>query len=390
MKRSPAGLKARFCEEDKKYNHAAYRTFAESNYRTIYREHEAYKADPRPDSRLQRLSNCLGGLPTVNATFKPGCSDPEHNALYIYTDDCIYRKITLATITDDESMLGKLMPLCRAINKYIVDNPAPKDVVLWHGSKISKSQIAEVDITGVKNQGKFRIPKYMSLTESKTVAEQFAINKHLDAEVPILEFIVKKGCLNCTPIMQHSKYDEQEWLMPPYSPVQWVKQEKRSFAGTNRLVVTFQVLDGMEEPRTIPSSMIMIRGDPSIPSSGVVPPVSGYPELAECAEVGDDFADPASAQPVTYAQISLEGIHPALLALFRGLSPGMQKDLKLLFSPSEEMIAKIFGNQNEETNDLLLDLIEDIYYDLKSRRWSHEDAESIQQKLLEAYRLQSF
>ena len=33
--------------------------------------------------------------------------------------------------------------------------------------------------------------------------------------------------------------------MPPYTPVEWVGQEERSFAGgKTRLVVTFQVLDG--------------------------------------------------------------------------------------------------------------------------------------------------
>merc|ERR1719401_2891936 len=241
--------------------------------------------------------------------------------------------------------------------------------------------MAEIDATGEKNQGKFRIPKYMSITESETKAGQFA-----GANCPILEFIVKKGCLNATPIMHHSKYvTEEEWLLPPYTPIEWVKQEHRNFAGQNRLVVTFRVLDGMRESLELPSCMIMVRKDPSVASSGVVPQNFRYAAKAEaeCAKI-------ASLQPKAEAECAKiaslqDGLPTPLQVIVEDQPSARRAELEVLIRVFQEVFSH---RPTEDTKDLLCSLLEDFYYDLKSKGWTHAEAQVIQDKIRRAYESQ--
>merc|ERR1712210_121664 len=73
-----------------------------------------------------------------------------------------------------------------------------------------------------------------------------------------MEFLVGRGCRNCAELPFSKFPGENEWLMPPYTPVRYVGQEMREFPSRDScLVVTFQVLDGKNVDLHLMSCLIM-------------------------------------------------------------------------------------------------------------------------------------
>lgn len=275
----------------------------------------------------------------------------------------------MAILMDDPDVLKQVIVQCRAFNKFIVEHPAPRDAVLWHGSKINKAQIAQVGPLGSRDRGKFRIPKYLSLTEDPGVAGLYN-----EPSAPILEFKVTQGCLNATPIMHHSKFpQEREWVLPAYTPVKWEKQERRQWPGFGeRLVITFKVLDGMTQPIDLPSCLCMAEASVGVETSGVVPqiPVPAAQVVAESMKFPAAPACPLQLEPE---------LEPELEKLLERLPYGDRAALGDMLAPHQRLFS---GRLSEEDKDELLDLLEDIYYKLKARRFSHDEAKRIEASFL--------
>eukprot|EP01047_Picozoa_sp_COSAG01_P047346 COSAG01_NODE_4513_length_4963_cov_2.746094_7_plen_122_part_00 len=116
----------------------------------------------------------------------------------------------------------------RAVARYIVSHPAEAGVKLYRGTRIVEKQKVAVDEAAGVGGRAFRQPMFVAASESETEAAKFT-----EKGSPILEFEVPAGCCNCAKIPQRLSMfpDEQEWLMPPYTPVEWLRQEERTFAG---------------------------------------------------------------------------------------------------------------------------------------------------------------
>jgi hypothetical protein len=264
---STAHLQAKFTNSP--FEHAVFRDFDDSNFKAVYVRgpSSAYKTGSvRERTAWLKQSLAKSAISVDIEEISRGrdgaaLSDPDEMALLLWTfqerrcppadtGEGVFKRVNNALLCDDPDMLEETSYFIRAVTRYIVSHPASRAVKLYRGTKIQEQQMTAVDREGGVGGRVFRQPMFVAASESEDVALGFC-----EEESPIMEFLVPEGCLNCAEIPKHlSKFpDEQEWLMPPYTPVEWVGQEERSFAGgETRLVVTFQVLDGRvvsEDPR---------------------------------------------------------------------------------------------------------------------------------------------
>jgi hypothetical protein len=258
------------------YDHAVFRTWDESNYKQVYVHGSARQY--QDGSLIQRTAWLKESLasPAICVEFdsvrnkketvlKDGTTfaaevltDPDEMALYLWTwqdrpqppadsPEGVYKLVNHALLCDDPEWLSSAGYFMRAVARYIVSHPAEAGVKLYRGTRIVEKQKVAVDEAAGVGGRAFRQPIFVAASESETEAAKFT-----EKGSPILEFEVPAGCCNCAKIPQRLSMfpDEQEWLMPPYTPVEWLRQEERTFAGGEvRLVVTLKVLDGLRVSR---------------------------------------------------------------------------------------------------------------------------------------------
>merc|ERR1712203_903467 len=134
----------------------------------------------------------------------------------------------------------------------------------------------------------------------------------------------------------------------------------------------------------LPSCMIMVRKDPSIASSGVVAESAAYPQnlpAAACPPAAYPQNLPAAAcPPSAEAECAVKpspqgGLPPALQALVKEAPSARRAELEELVRVLQEVLLQ---TKTEDRKDLLCSLLEDFYYDLKSKGWTHAQAQVIQ------------
>ena len=211
----------------------------------------------------------------------------------------IYKQMNRALLKDDPVPIHELAVTMEAIRCWIRAHPAPEAVTLYRGTPNSKAQQhpmggSQTDTVGavarehvhnpelVADAARtMRMPMFIAASKSIAKAREFCT-----PGCPILEFIVPKGCRNCTPVSGLSHYpEEEEWLMPPYTAVKFIKQrvEENMLIGTGKkavvmsqLIVTYEVLDWEESlakferatpPQPLKSCLVMceISGGVALP-----------------------------------------------------------------------------------------------------------------------------
>ncbi len=254
------------------YDHAVFRTWDESNYKQVYvhgtaRQYKDGSASQRTAWLKESLAcpaicvefDCVRNKKETvlndGTTFAAEIlTDPDEMALYLWTwqdrpqppadsAEGVYKRVNHALLCDDPEWLSSAAYFMRAVARYIVSHPAEVGVKLYRGTRIIEKQKVAVDKAAGVGGRVFRQPMFVAASESEAEAAKFT-----EKGSPILEFEVPAGCCNCAKIPQRLSMfpDEQEWLMPPYTPVEWLRQEERTFAGGEvRLVVTLKVLDGL-------------------------------------------------------------------------------------------------------------------------------------------------
>eukprot|EP01047_Picozoa_sp_COSAG01_P074694 COSAG01_NODE_12562_length_1719_cov_1.431481_1_plen_141_part_00 len=128
--------------------------------------------------------------------------------------------------------------------------------------------------------------------------------------------------------------------MPPYTPVEWVGQEERSFAGgETRLVVTFQVLDGQvvsTDPRyagVVRTCMIMCEM-PQEESVAVEAEAPGYG-----AALGYGAAARRAGPPAMSRSRSPVGMRYEVVRAEEGVPPEPEPEPEQASEPEPELIA---------------------------------------------------
>lgn len=266
---SNSSLKKKYTNEP--YETAVFRSFGESNFKVVYDERANYKHSAN-EQKLRMLHSSLEevGVPksmvTSNKETGESLSLADEQAIYLWTldddqrtDGCattVYKAVNQALLEDDPEELRKYGYIMRAINAYIVNRPAPRSAILYRGTKIELTRTTEEGVT-VPKQGVqidasagiegtiFRQPWYVAASSDLSVVVE---NEFAQKGSPLLEFHVVEGCPNCTPIPDRLSHypEEKEWLMPPYTPVQYIKQRREVIEGLGEtLIVSFEVLDGM-------------------------------------------------------------------------------------------------------------------------------------------------
>eukprot|EP01051_Picozoa_sp_SAG22_P004445 SAG22_NODE_238_length_14184_cov_5.966844_3_plen_1199_part_00 len=174
-----------------------------------------------------------------------------------------YKRVNRALLKDDIRELKKMSVTIEAIRVWLAAHPAPKAIKLYRGTPNSKEQMHKLgtalppssskevdDETAAAAQRTFRMPMFVAASEEFATAKAFC-----RAGSPILEFLVPAGCKNCTPIKAISHYPEEaEWLMPPYTAVEFVGQRHEELMlgvgerkqSVRTLIVTYRVLDWEE------------------------------------------------------------------------------------------------------------------------------------------------
>jgi len=240
MERALHDLKERFT--DTHHEQDVFRPFQQSNFKVVYDKSKGYPTG----SRELRQSLVLQSLDELGVYHKQArtdsISDPDCQALFLWTKDAVYKRLNRALLQDDPDEIAKFGYLIRAINNYIVNHPAPEEKTVFRGTRIDvHKQGVQVDPSQGSAGDTFRQPCYVAASASLLMAQSFG-----QAGSPLLEYKVPKGCLNCTPIpSEFSDYpDEEEWLMPPYTAVQYVDQrvEDLDVLGPT-LIITYNVLD---------------------------------------------------------------------------------------------------------------------------------------------------
>merc|ERR1719476_768230 len=108
------------------------------------------------------------------------------------------------------------------MDTYIEQRRAPEKKTLWHGSKLTPENIKKMKES---EDPRFRMPKVMSLTDDLKVAQKFAREG-----CPLLKFYVQEGCNSAAPVHDISMFpDEREWMLRPYTTVQFREREKQVF-----------------------------------------------------------------------------------------------------------------------------------------------------------------
>ena len=253
------------------YDQAVFRPWDESNYKQVYVHGPASQYKDGSVSqrttwlkeslvtpaicvdfetvRIRRGTELLDGTTFAEEVL----TDPDEMAVYLwtmqdglrppaYTAEGVYKRTNHALLCDDPDWLGQMAYFMHAVARYIVSHPAETAVKLYRGTRIEERQKVPVDKAGGVGGRVFRQPMFVAVSESEAVAATFTAKGS-----PILEFEVPAGCCSCAKIPERLSMfpAEAEWLMPPYTPVEWQRQEDRTFArGEVRLVVTFKVLDG--------------------------------------------------------------------------------------------------------------------------------------------------
>lgn len=122
------------------------------------------------------------------------------------------------------------------------------------GEGVKKS---ELDLATI-----FRQPVYVAASQSTHIAAKFCNRDPTTGQLcPVMEFIVPPGCRNCTPVFPDFTHypEEEEWLMPPYTPVEWLGQDRRMLLGFEEevLVVTYRVRNGGSLKTSVKSCLLM-------------------------------------------------------------------------------------------------------------------------------------
>jgi hypothetical protein len=303
----------KFCSEQAKYNTAVFRPFRETNFKLVYDACKDYKAcettDEQRQDMLQSSLAQIGVDPQDIATNKrTGRSfvdkpDPDEQAIYLWTLQChptqpssqqeaIYRQLNGALLIDDPTELRKFGYLMRAMNRYLVSHPSPEAKLLYRGTTANNSQRAPVDKSAGDEGIMCRQPMYIAASEDKATSSGF-----LKEGSPLLEFEVPEGCYNCTPIKHLSAFEEEEWLMPPYSPVEFVRQRMEDVEGNMIQIITFKVLDGLVVSHEQEASGLTIKSCLVLCELGMVPDAMQALAAEQFVADGGGGAGGAAAYP---------------------------------------------------------------------------------------------
>jgi len=168
----------------------------------------------------------------------------------------IFKMVNLSLIHDADD-LRSWSPFIRAVNCYIVNgkNAPKKDVVCYRGSKMTDEQASGLTAGRV-----LRPCMFFAMSTNKEVAKMYTGETGY-----MLEVHVPRGCMNACPISHLACIeDEEEVLLPPYSPI-LVKRRRQEFLdGRNYKIIEVEVLDGQvvnafEEGQCDPSTIDMDR-----------------------------------------------------------------------------------------------------------------------------------
>ena len=76
----------------------------------------------------------------------------------------MYRELNIALTSDNDTELQKFVPLIRAINNYLNENPGNKEMTLYRGGWLPNEYLKYF----IKN-ALLRVPCYWSMSTSKSV-----------------------------------------------------------------------------------------------------------------------------------------------------------------------------------------------------------------------------
>jgi len=276
LRRSASGPKTRFCEPEARYGKSTFRAYADSNYKRNriatdlagsidWRAQLVYDIDadgPPVDQKDQELQ---ARARTKHAELLSQKRFDEL-AVLMWTLDArlnlpeVFNDVNEALLTDDPWHLGHFSGFITAVNRYISSHQTVRPVSLFRGTSIRDAQRVNPADAAI-----FRQPIFAGTTEDHATAAEFAKDGS-----PIIEYLVPAGCARCTELPSDlSAYpEEKEWLIMPYTAMQFVKQEERLFppAGIDlprdverkmRLVVTFAVVDEGMVPVDAPSHLMV-------------------------------------------------------------------------------------------------------------------------------------
>jgi len=309
----------KFTEEPLAY--AQFRDLKDTNYLRSYDECAEYSRVPQSRRRdlLNESLQALGRQDMVdnptNLRTMERFTNPEDVAAYAWSSEHkpFFQDWNFALLTDDPEMLRLHGYLTRALSEYIRKRPPQKAVKVWRGTKIRRSQRAQVGaeggpIGGPSHRGVFRLPCFTACTTDLSVASMYCDESEGS---PILEFEVPKGCADCAMLEQRvcQIKDEAEWLLKAYTPVRYLREEVRKILGRNILVVTLEVLDGMgvklcfEDAKVhIPSCLVMVQdGVPAGRPQSAAAPASSTGSCG--SKAGGQLKAKVLPAPSSFAQV---------------------------------------------------------------------------------------
>jgi len=156
----------------------------------------------------------------------------EECAARLWTDEAanMLTQINSGILFDNTRGMSTFATVIRLLNMFIFANPPDREMTLYHGGSTVDPPLPPVHTI-------VRQPMYVSLTEN--VEE---VQRSLPRGAPIIEFRVPARCANCGSIPARLTQfpNEAEWVLPPYTPIQYVG-ERIDRIGR---VVTVKVLDG--------------------------------------------------------------------------------------------------------------------------------------------------
>eukprot|EP01047_Picozoa_sp_COSAG01_P003516 COSAG01_NODE_105_length_26080_cov_7.640237_9_plen_2696_part_00 len=258
----------KFCIDP--FQHAEFRRYEESNYlqRVLGRLQTEYD-QVGPDEQMLLWQRCMDALAlNFDGTCTPhndpekeakrlralrlmaSLSDADSKAMLLWTMDKrlklpeVFNDVNKALLCDDPERLEKFGYFIAGLNCYIANHPVEEAITLLRGTKIKVGQRVEVEEEAGDMGRVFRQPLFCAASPDEDVIAEFSSDSS-----PVMEFRVPAGCTRCARVPSNlSTYpEESEYLLSPYAPLRWVRQEERVLGGHSRLIVTFEVLDSSAE-----------------------------------------------------------------------------------------------------------------------------------------------
>jgi hypothetical protein len=205
-----------------------------------------------------------------------------------------------ALLTDDAQRIEHLSPFIHLVQRYINSKKTNRKFTGYRGGSVGM----------VPSQGVLRQPMFVSVSEDIRVAMQdlpsgrrtrslclsvslslcvyvrvslflslspsrvphsesfipiLFLLSSFSAGAPVIEYIAEEGCTWCAPILENlSPYpDEREWIIPPYTPVQFVGE--RVDYNVNVRIVTVKLLNGAQYAhQVVLPTQVFLHPSPSI------------------------------------------------------------------------------------------------------------------------------